>query len=101
MSDSFNNLFSIINSKKYNNVILIFGINTCPFCLNSINDLHKYGIPYKFFDIKNNYKNFFSNLQEISKKYKNLISLQNHKTVPVIFFNSKFIGGYSQLSAFF
>ena len=101
MSESLNDIFSIINSKENHNKVIVFGLKSCQYCIYTINDLEKYGIPFKFYDIKEYYKDFFIKIIQLSKKYNELILLQNHKTVPLIFFNSKFIGGYSDLITFF
>ena len=101
MLESFLDVYSIINNKKNKNIIIIFGKDSCYYCENAVQTLQKYNIPYKYINIEKNYKNFFQFLKEISQKYNHINFNENHKTVPVIFFNSKFIGGYSDLVKFF
>lgn len=66
---------------------IIIGRDTCSFCKASIDLLKLKNKPYEFIDIKTVNKN--SNLW--SKKP------ASHITVPVIFYNNEFIGGYDKL----
>lgn len=101
MLDSFFNLNSIINSEENKNTIIIFGIDSCSYCKNSIELLKKYNMPFKYINIEKYYKNFFNEIKEISKNLKDSEKIQNYKSVPMIFFNSRFIGGYTDLSSLF
>lgn len=60
----------------------------CPYCKQAKNLLEEKNIPYKEYPIDGN-----------DEKKKELYEKTNQNTVPFIFINDKFIGGYSELKA--
>lgn len=67
--------------------VLIYTIPTCPYCIKAKELLRNKNIPYKDIDLSNN-----------PSLRKQLIEQTGQKTVPQIFINNKFIGGYTELS---
>jgi len=65
----------------------MFGTASCKFCILSKKLLDKVGIKYSYHEI--------SNLTEYLDDVKELTG--NQRTVPVIFSDNCFIGGYSEL----
>jgi len=65
----------------------IIGRESCPFCIAAKNMLQNKRIYYEFHSIETFNKK--SALWKLKPK--------SHRTVPVIFYNNKFIGGYSEL----
>ena len=63
--------------------LTIYGRDGCPFCHKAVVLADKYCIPFKYYDVHEypNYKSFLKG------------KAAEHKTVPVIFWNGKFIGG--------
>lgn len=82
---------AVIDSKK--DKIKIYGRKTCPYCLLAIDLCRDLKLEFEFLDIKKSEKNY-KDLKDLAKKY-------DHHTVPLIFINNKFIGGYDQLSVFY
>lgn len=66
---------------------IVVGRNTCGFCKAAIELLKTKHIPYEFYEIECYDKS--------CKLWKQ--KPESHKTVPVIFYNDCFIGGYSEL----
>ena len=60
--------------------------------MDKINTEHK--IPYKFYEIDNEYKNFFNLLSTTNNINPDINIKTNHQTFPIIFHRNKFIGGY-------
>lgn len=60
----------------------------CPYCKRAKKLLEKKDIPYKEYPIDGN-----------DQKKKELYEKTNQNTVPFIFINDQFIGGYSELKA--
>ena len=89
----------LINFNK--NKIVIIGLDYCPYCKNAIKLVQKFNIPYEYYNIHKDYKNLFDALKIINLKNNNIQFIEEHKTVPVVFFNKKFIGGYSELAKYF
>lgn len=58
----------------------------CPFCKDAIKLLDKKGITYEEYNIENDHA-----------KKKELFEITGQNTVPYVFINNKFIGGYDQL----
>lgn len=77
--------------------IIFFGLSYCEYCKKTIELLKKHKITYKYYQIDNCYNIFFTILRNVSKLYPNFEIEPNCKTVPVIFFNRKYIGGYTEL----
>ncbi|MBY0517564.1 MAG: glutaredoxin 3 [Bacteriovoracaceae bacterium] len=66
--------------------IIIYSKDHCPYCTNAKNLLTKLGLPFKEIDLTNDVE-----------KLKELVEKTKHRTVPQIFINSKFIGGFDSL----
>jgi len=88
-------ILSFIKNREW----VIIGTETCPYCLNAKNLLEK-----------NNIKFTFLNLHELAEIFqmteKDIIAelnkyTKNYKFIPMIFYNSKFIGGFDQLKTYF
>lgn len=83
------------NNKVTNNVWVLYGRLSCPFCKSSIrllNNTIKKKDEFIFIDIENTnkYKKQYV-INELNEE------LKGHDTVPIIFNNNKFIGGNSDL----
>lgn len=81
-----------------NNVWVLYGKTSCPFCRSSIrllNRITKSNDEFIFIDTDNVKK------YEKSKVLNNLKKIiGNHTTVPIVFHNNKFIGGNSELQSY-
>ncbi len=66
--------------------ILIYTTQTCTYCNLAKNLLKEKKLQFKEINVENNLNIL-----------KDLIKKTNHKTVPQIFINEKFIGGYTEL----
>ena len=66
---------------------IIVGRDSCPFCISAKNMLQNKKIPFEFHNIET-----FDKKSALWKQ-----KPRSHKTVPVIFHNNKFIGGYTEL----
>ena len=64
---------------------IIYGTNTCPYCALAKDELDLRNIPYEFI-----------NLKEIGKTAKEVTG-RDVKTVPQIYLNGEYIGGYDEL----
>lgn len=69
--------------------IIIYTTTTCIYCNLTKKILEEKKLKYKEINLENNLDLF-----------KDLIKKTNHKTVPQIFINDKFIGGYTDLLNF-
>ena len=92
-------LYKKIN--KNNKYVLVFGKSSCVYCKAAIKYLQENNIPYKYYKIDKYYNIFFKILEKLNKKSPDILYDSNHKTIPIIFINSKFIGGYSDLIKIF
>lgn len=68
--------------------IEIYSINNCPYCEAAKKLLNEKGLKFTEFNITNN-----------QEKIKELINKTGHRTMPQIFIDKKFIGGYTDLKA--
>lgn len=94
MNTNIKNFYSKINNDDY---YVVFGLSTCGYCIETKNFLNKNSIKYKYYPIDNFRELFFKVLNDASIIYPELNINEKHKTVPVIFYKKKFIGGYSDL----
>lgn len=81
-----------------NNVWILYGRDSCPFCKNSIriiNNIIKKDDEFIYIDVEHVSK---YDKQSVLDNLKNIIG--DHNTVPIIFCNNKFIGGNSELNKF-
>jgi glutaredoxin len=88
-----NKFMDKINTKK----ITIFGLSYCGYTNKAKNYARDHKIPYKFYEIDNEYKNFFNLLSTTNKINPDININTNHQTFPIIFYKNKFIGGYDEL----
>ena len=72
-----------------NNQIIIYGKSYCQYCKNAIALLEKYGYKYKLYNLDLMYNG--------DKLHTSLKISTNQVTVPYIFCNDQFIGGYTDL----
>jgi len=66
--------------------IVLFTVYGCPYCQNSVRFLRKNNLPHKAFNIGNN-----------AKMMMDLAESTGWKTVPKIFVQGRFIGGYNEM----
>lgn len=64
---------------------IVYGTNTCPYCEQAKQELDMRGVPYEFV-----------NLKEIGKTAKEVTG-RDVKTVPQIYLNGEYVGGYDDL----
>lgn len=91
-------LYDKINNKTH---FVVFGLSTCVFCKETINLLENNKLKYKYYLIDDYYNIFFKTLVNLSQKYPFLNIDSSHKTVPVIFYSKRFIGGFTDLNKMF
>ena len=89
-----NKFMNKINTKK----LTIFGLSYCGYTAKAKNYARDNKIPYKFYEIDNEYKNIFSLLSTTKSINPDLDINTNHQTFPIIFYKNKFIGGYDELT---
>ena len=65
---------------------IVYGKKNCPYCEMTKEELELRGIQYEYIDI-----------EEVNKKASEVSGRSDWKTVPVIFMNGNFIGGYNEL----
>ena len=91
-------LYKKINNNSH---YIVFGLSTCIFCKNTIQLLTEKNIKYKYYQIDDIYNLFFKSFKNLANIYSNLKIDITHKTIPVIFYKKKFIGGYTNLNNIF
>jgi glutaredoxin len=93
---------SSIKKIKYNkDHYVIFYVNDCPYCQNALNLLRQSSVKWKGYDIDT----INGGLDSLLKVFNNhnLLTEYNkahgvvHRTKPLIFYNGKFIGGFTDL----
>lgn len=85
----------IINANK-NTYILFIG-SKCHYCELAIERLRNSGEYFKAYDV--NRLGGRSNVLHKFNKYKHLIKFKTgHITIPIIFLNGRFVGGYKELN---
>lgn len=67
--------------------ILVYSTKICPYCVAAKRLLDSLGLPYVEIDLSNNH--------ELRQKLAE--ENQGYRTVPMIFIDQKFIGGYTEL----
>ena len=95
MDRKINKLYEKINNNKD---IIVFGLLNCMYCKKTIEILKKNNINFRYYPIDKYFKLFFKILQKLNELYPNLNINTSHKTVPVIFYKKKFVGGYNEIS---
>ena len=73
--------------------IVIYGKNRCKFCLLARQLLNSRGIAFEYFDVMQDE----SKIQQVRDEWNNL---KMPTTVPAIWVDSKFLGGYDHLIEF-
>lgn len=66
--------------------IKIYSTKSCPYCVRAKSYLTENGFDYDEVDLTNK----FSEIDEIKRK-------TGHRTVPLIFVNDRFVGGYTDM----
>ena len=92
------NVETLYNKINNNTHFIIFGLSTCIFCRKTIELLENKNIKYKYYLIDSFYNLFFKTFIDLSSVYPNLDIDPTHKTVPIIFYKKKFIGGFTNLN---
>jgi len=92
-----NKLILKINEFNDSKKFLVLGLSECPFSLKTKEYLKSHNLNYKFYNIDNYREIFFQLLNKLSDIKPEFNINLNHKTFPVIFYNNKFIGGFSDL----
>jgi glutaredoxin len=83
-------------SKANSDTYIIFYKKTCPYCRNTLQLLREKKVHYKGYDI--NKIGGTSILLELFNQHKDELKFDpKHKTIPLIFLDGKFIGGYDDL----
>jgi glutaredoxin len=86
-----------ICSDKYSDYYIILYSSWCGYSQNAIQLLNDKNVKFKGYIIEN-IDGDMSKLLKILNKNKDKIDFNsNHTTRPIIFYNKKFIGGYSEL----
>ena len=76
---------------------LIIGISTCGYCKRTLSYVKENNLQFKYYEMDKYYKLFIPILQKLIKLNSSLKIKEDHNTFPVIFYNNKFIGGYTDL----
>ena len=87
-------LEKIKNNKK---LYTIFGLSTCGYCKKTLSYMKDNNLEFKYYDMDKYYEIFVPILNKLTNLEPSLKINPEHRTFPVIFFNEKFIGGYSDL----
>ncbi|WP_273778453.1 MULTISPECIES: glutaredoxin 3 [unclassified Acinetobacter] len=69
--------------------VTIYSTTVCPYCIRAKQLLERKGVAYKEINLSN----------EAPEVRVELMQRTNHRTVPQIFINEQFIGGFDQLYA--
>lgn len=81
---------NLIRSEK----ICVFSKSTCVYCDRTKELLNGSNLAYRVIELD---KNEYCPNNNCSSVIRNLVRMTGHKTVPVIFIDGKFIGGYTDL----
>lgn len=79
---------STTNIVKNNLKILVYSKSTCMYCIRAKDLLDKNSIPYQMIDLSNNV--------DLHQK---LAAKTGQNTVPYVFVNDQFVGGFNQLKS--
>ncbi len=66
--------------------IIIYSANNCPYCRKAKNYLEQNGFQYQEIDLSHDY----DKIDELKKS-------TGHRTIPLIFVNDVFVGGYTDM----
>lgn len=85
-------LYMLFIKSEYD--FVVFGSDTCPYCLKAYSLLESNNIQYKYIDINGQ----ILSKQDIFKDlYLNRLIPSSVKTIPIIFYKGRYIGGYTDL----
>lgn len=85
---------------KDTNIFIIFYSPHCRFCINAMKLLKDNNLSFKSYNI-NHIKNGLQRLLHYLNTHKIITQFnEKHKTIPIIFYNGKFIGGFSDLALY-
>ena len=82
-----------INTDTY----LIFGLSTCGYCKKALEFSKTNDLQFKYYEMDKYYEIFIPILDKLIELDPSLKINPTHRTFPVIFYNKKFIGGYTDL----
>ena len=80
-----------------NDTFLIFGLSTCKYCKNALEYLKTNSLQFKYYEVDKYYEIFIPILNKLAELNNKLNIDPLHRTFPVIFYNKKFLGGYTDL----
>lgn len=93
-----NKVLKLIKKIQNNNdTFVVFTLSHCGYCKNTIKLLKNKNLKYKNYEIDKYYDIFIKLLKNVGKIHPEFKINLLHETFPVIFYNSKFIGGYDNL----
>lgn len=95
MSDTINFMEKI--KKNDPNTYIIFYRKNCPYSMKALQLLRNYNFSYKGYDVTSIPNGMSRLLTVLNKNISSLRFNPNHRTVPMIFYNGIFIGGYDDL----
>lgn len=78
-------------------VYIIFYLKECPYCHQALDLLRSKNLLYKGYDLTNTKGGSKKIFNELSKAPSDIKFSIKHNTVPIIFFQGRFIGGYTEL----
>ena len=97
MYDKYNKKILDYKDKNY---FIVFYSPSCKFSVNAITLLETKNISFKGYNI-DNIKGNRKRLLHFLKQQKDITSFdEQHKTIPIIFYKGKFIGGFSELESY-
>ena len=99
MDSKVKKLYKKINNN--NDEVIIFGLSHCEFCKRALSLLKKHKVAYKYYPIDKDFNLFFKVFVEVAKYFPNFEIDIKHKTIPIIFYKKKFIGGYDEIAKYF
>ena len=76
---------------------LIFGLSGCGYCKKSLAFSKNNNLQFKYYEMDKYYEIFIPILDKLIKLEPSLKINPTHRTFPIIFYNKKFIGGYTEL----
>ena len=77
---------------KNKNIFTVYGTHWCPWCTNAVLLLKKKKFKYVFHDIEDiSYRHGIDIIEQLQER------TNNQKTIPIIFFKTNHIGGFTDL----
>lgn len=90
-----NKILEKINMNE--NIYLFFGLESCGYCKKTLEFSRNNNLQFKYYDMDKYYTIFIPILDKLIELDPELKIDPEHRTFPVIFYNKKFIGGYTDL----